>query len=268
MIISHKHRYLFLELPYTATKAISRDLRSYYDGERILTKHSNYAEFLRVANEDEKKYFVFSTIRNPLDEPVSLYHKYRNGDPELFERFSPDSKGIHFWLYNLVRRGQVKAARDENTTVTEFFRSFYRYPYDNWSSTTREHCDFTIRYEYLQEDFSEVLRRLNIEQVRPLPIVARSEGRKKASSEDYYEGEDRVHAMRIFGPFMKRTHYTFPESWGPYKGRFIDELRFRFYGLFRHLYWKRLRWYTQTTKDWHNNQQVELPQQHQDAVNS
>jgi hypothetical protein len=38
-----------------------------YDGEKILSKHSRYHEFLKIASEEEKKYFVFSGIRNPMD---------------------------------------------------------------------------------------------------------------------------------------------------------------------------------------------------------
>ena len=75
MIISHQHKYLFVELPRTGTTAVSRELRLMYAGTRILRKHSSYQEFLRKASDEEKKYFVFTCIRNPLDDAVSHYFK-------------------------------------------------------------------------------------------------------------------------------------------------------------------------------------------------
>jgi hypothetical protein len=71
MIISHKHKFLFVELPLTASTAISRELRANYGGEKILFKHATYQDFLRVANTHEREYFVFSGLRNPLDKAVS-----------------------------------------------------------------------------------------------------------------------------------------------------------------------------------------------------
>ena len=84
MIISHKHRYLFVELPHTASSAIRHELREYYDGVPILQKHSYYHQFLEIASEQEQRYFVFSTIRNPLDVTVTLYFKYKSNHKGAF----------------------------------------------------------------------------------------------------------------------------------------------------------------------------------------
>ena len=60
MIISHVHRYLFVELPHTGSSAVSRELREHYAGTQILYKHARYAEFLRSCSAEERDYFVFS----------------------------------------------------------------------------------------------------------------------------------------------------------------------------------------------------------------
>ena len=73
MIISHKNKYLFVELPHTATTAIIKEFREKYDGKRILRKHAFFHDFQKIANDDEK-YFVFSCVRNPMDEVVSIYY--------------------------------------------------------------------------------------------------------------------------------------------------------------------------------------------------
>jgi hypothetical protein len=65
MIISHRHRYVFVEVPRTGSTAVSAELRENYDGHEILRKHASYRDFLRVASEEERGYFTFSAVRNP-----------------------------------------------------------------------------------------------------------------------------------------------------------------------------------------------------------
>ena len=40
MIISHRHRYVFVKLPRTGSSAVRRELRELYDGVPILHKRS------------------------------------------------------------------------------------------------------------------------------------------------------------------------------------------------------------------------------------
>ena len=84
MIISHKYKYVFLEIPHTGSTAISRELRASYDGVSILRKHAFYPEFLSVASPEEKEYLVLAGIRNPLDEAVTVYHKYKTNHDGLY----------------------------------------------------------------------------------------------------------------------------------------------------------------------------------------
>ena len=71
MMISHQHRYVYIEVPRTGSSAVRRELREMYDAEPILRKHATYRDFLRQASADEKTYFAFSGIRNPLDVAVT-----------------------------------------------------------------------------------------------------------------------------------------------------------------------------------------------------
>tara|TARA_R110002124_G_scaffold175649_1_gene343464 strand:- start:41 stop:211 length:171 start_codon:yes stop_codon:yes gene_type:complete len=56
MIISHKYKYLFVEVPHTGSTSISEELVANYDGHPILKKHSQYIDFLRQASKEEKDY--------------------------------------------------------------------------------------------------------------------------------------------------------------------------------------------------------------------
>src|SRR3989338_4724317 len=77
MIISHKNKYLFIEMDNTGSTAISNELGRYYAGEEILWKHARYRDFLNQATAEEKKYFCFSGKRNPLDLLVTLYFRHK-----------------------------------------------------------------------------------------------------------------------------------------------------------------------------------------------
>ena len=61
MIISHKYKFLFIGLPFSASSAITKELYASYEGEPFLRKHSLYHEFERVATIEEKKYFARKT---------------------------------------------------------------------------------------------------------------------------------------------------------------------------------------------------------------
>ena len=73
MIISHKYKFLFIGLPFSASSAISKELHLEYDGEPYLRKHSLYHEFENAATKAELEYFVFSVLRNPMEIVVTVY---------------------------------------------------------------------------------------------------------------------------------------------------------------------------------------------------
>ncbi|MBI4787795.1 MAG: hypothetical protein HY782_12185 [Chloroflexi bacterium] len=238
MIISHKHKYLFVELPRTGSTAISRELRLNYDGEAIMVKHATYADFLKTAGAEEKQYFVFSGIRNPLDDAVSLYfkyvtdHKHKWTNPDRLQR----SRG----LVSLLSLRQFRFVQQQQPDFATYLKRFYRTPYNNWSALSHKDLDYIIRFEHLQSDFAEAIKRIGLELVRPLPQVNTTE-KKNRDYLAYYTPEARAHARRVFGPFMQQWGYEFPPEWGNGQISRWDELQFNFFNIFRTLYWKYLR---------------------------
>lgn len=223
MIVSHRHRYVFVELPHTGSTAISRELRLHYGGEDVLRKHFYLEDFLRHASPAERRYFTFSGIRNPLDEAVSVYLKYKTDHRGHFTdpRERVENGG---WVTpsHLVR---FRFVHEEGADFPAYFRRFYRLPYDNWSSLSHRRMDFVVRFEHLQEDFAEVLRRLGIAPVRPLPVVNRTE--EKSDFLSFYTPEIRRRAQRVFGPFLRRWGYELPREWGLPPAPWRDELAYR-----------------------------------------
>ena len=237
MVISHKHKYLFVELPRTGSTAISKELRRYYDGATFLRKHTTFLEFLKVASPEEKKYFVFSTIRNPLDDIVSLYFKYKTDhdkkytDPVELNRRGPLVRYVDLLRFNSIQKNSLDFA--------VYFKRFHKIPYGNWSILSHKNFDFILHFENLQNDFARVLELLDIEAQRPLPVVNKTG--EKADFVSYYTPDIYGHARRVCGPFMKMWGYSFPAEWGDNSVPLLSQVAFHFINPFRIAYWKHLR---------------------------
>jgi len=234
MIISHKHKYLFVELPRTGSSAISKELCTNYDGVQILYKHAAYNDFLKSATAQEKRYFVFSCLRNPLDDAVSLYFKYKTDHRKKFSRM----KSGRIITYSSRRR--FNFIQNTNADFPTYFMKFYKIPYNNWSSLSHKKFDYVIRFENLQDDFAKVLRSIGIEQKRPLLSVNKTKGRERDFL-SYYTPETIARAKWVFGPFMKEWGYEFPPEWGDESVPWSSQMAFHSCNIFRSLYWKYLR---------------------------
>jgi len=237
MIISHKYKYLFVELPLTGSTAINRELRESYDGSDILSKHATYLDFLKQATEEEKKYFVFSSIRNPLDQAVSHYFKFKTDHRNKYSlrrsRSKPIAKNMDLKKFSFIKKN--------NADFSTFFLKFYKIPYNNWSCLSHKNFEFVIRFESLADDFAKVLELLGIEQVRPLPQINKTAERDKDFFSYYNTPQARKRAKQVFGPFLKEWGYEFPVEWEDTSISWLAQVEFLFFNIFRVFYWKHLR---------------------------
>jgi hypothetical protein len=238
MIISHSHRYVFVELPRTGSTAVRRELRELYDGTPILHKHSTYDEFRRQATDDERKYFVFSAIRNPLDDAVSRYFKLRTDHRQRFSDVTRqrNRRPLNSFLDERMYRYIASTDPDFST----YFLHFYRLPFDTWASLDHRTFDYVMRFERLPQDFEAVLRRLGIEPARPLP-ARNVTGERERSFADYYSPAARRRAFRVLGPYMRRWGYEFPPEWDPPAPSTLDELSYAAFSRVARTYWTYIR---------------------------
>ena len=223
MIVSHKHRYLFIEIPLTACSAIHHELCRYYDGTPILHKHASFPEFQRMMGAGAANYLVFATVRNPLDKAVSHFmkikHDYRGyySNPAAAEELRVD--------YADLRKHEI--LKETEASFGDYLKRYQRRAYTESIELSRGKIDFIIRYERLQADFSDVLQQLDLARVRPLPVIKRTPG-KRRDWQSYYDSPEVIaHARDVFGPFMKRWGYEFPEGWGDYCHSRARELEFK-----------------------------------------
>ena len=231
MVLSDKNKYLFIELYFTGSTAISSELCTYYDGSKIINKHSRYHEFLKIATQEQKDYFVFSCIRNPMDTVVSGFMKFKTdhhgkySDPKHWRRNGGTITDKNLELYNKIK----------DLSFEEYFQKFHKLPYDNWSNAAHKKFNYLIRFENMQEDFKKVLDMLGLEQVREIPLKNKTAEKKKFI--EYYTPEIREQATFVFGPYMKKWGYTFPESWHVKNVNLVSAGLFTVLGAVKKYYW-------------------------------
>jgi hypothetical protein len=127
-----------------------------------------------------------------------------------------------------------------NADFPAFFLKFYRFPYIRWSELSHAKFDFVIHFEQLQEDFHEALVRIGIEPQRPLPMRNRTEG-KGRDFLAYYTPETIGRAKRVFGPYMNKWGYKFPQEWGEVDMRWWNRLEFGLIKALKGTYWRFVR---------------------------
>ena len=173
MIISHKYKFLFIGLPFSASSAISKELHLQYKGEPYLGKHSLYHEFEKVATKKEKEYFVFAVLRNPMEIAVTVYEKMRvnaKGNFTNYELYKENGGHI-----TKKHREKFNFICNNNASFQEYFLKFHTKPYDNLSSITLDNCDFVIRYENIAEDYVIALKKVGLKNPRRLPVANKTE---------------------------------------------------------------------------------------------
>ncbi len=241
MVISHRHRYLFVELAHTASTAISKELRESYDGHVILAKHSTYREFLKIATEDEKEYFVFSCIRHPLDVAVTKYFKRKTDQNRRWS--DPTKAGPSHGVGRALDRRTFRFIHDNDADFAKFFLRFYRLPYNSWACLDHKGFDFVMRFENLDADFAEALRRIGVEQVRPLP-ARNVTGERQKSFFAYYDTPEAIaRAKRVFGIYLQEWGFELPPEWGEVEISAGDRVAYNVRSLLLKVYWLHLkRW--------------------------
>lgn len=80
MIISHKHRYVYISVPKAASQTMFRVLSEHYDGERYGGMHENQIPPMA------RDYFKFTVVRNPYRRALRLWWSTCRGDDDEFRR--------------------------------------------------------------------------------------------------------------------------------------------------------------------------------------
>lgn len=227
MVISHTHKYLFIEIPRTASCAIRRELVRNYSGERILFQHANYNDLPNDTRKSIRNYVVFAGVRNPLDDAASSYQKLKNNHGNAY---TDQSQWIEHggWVTPRLRR-LFKVVHTPGITFAVFLRKAFPYSYSSRVCANKKYCNNFIRLESVQSDFDSVLKSIGIEKQRDIPLRNVTQ-EKKPYMQYYAESADaREYAARTFGPFMEEWGYIHSNPDLLIHVRKIDFLKYEIY---------------------------------------
>ncbi len=212
MVINHQHRFCYFAIPRTGSQATTKLLVDEFGSEVIMKMHTNYDEFQQQASEEEKTYFTFCAVRNPLDSLVSNYFKKKNDHNGRFSRGTFLRSGRKVAENALDKFQYIK---ENNASFAEYFHRFFTTPYhvERHESTARQ-VDFVMHFEQLQTDLDVVLTQLGLAP-SPLPIYNTTKERR-ADYLSYYTPEIIPQAVAVTTDIMKAWGYDFPETWSKY----------------------------------------------------
>ena len=81
---------------------------------------------------------------------------------------------------------------------------------------------------------------IGLEQVRPLPVVNSSSG-KRPDFTTYYSADDIKRAKKVFAGYMDEWDYEFPEEWGPVTYSSFEDLKYNLVSSAMRFYWRHLK---------------------------
>jgi hypothetical protein len=78
------------------------------------------------------------------------------------------------------------------------------------------------------------LNKVGVESPLSLPVANKTAGKKNNLSE-YYTQEIRKQAIYVFGPFLAKYNYSFPENWGAISVPLLSTFKFKITGFLRRI---------------------------------
>lgn len=218
MLISYTHRFMFVHIAKTGGSSIRAALRGYrwgwpYTAPLLLChlmsqmtrpRHILGVKFPRhakaIAAQEMlpprfyESLFKFTVVRNPWDLQVSSYHHLRREHPGLVD-------GSESFEAFLERRLDPQRGREDLLDISQALQSDY-------VTDLRGNLivDYIARYERLEDDFTEICRRIGIARP-PLPRLRQAKGRP--GYRDYYTKKSRALVARHYAADLDRFGYTF-----------------------------------------------------------
>lgn len=211
MLISRKHRFIFVHVYKNAGTSITAALKPYvlpewqwfavrklkklgispwFDPQPIAphARASQIADHLGL--EIFRKFFSFAIVRNPWDWQVSLYtfmlKDTTHPQHDFIKAMGGGNKGFETYI----------RWRCEHEAM--FQCDFVR------DSSGRQLVDFVGRFENIEADFAEICRRIGVSVALPRLNVSRSR-----AYQEYYTDETRELVRRTFAPDIEAFGYDF-----------------------------------------------------------
>ncbi len=198
MLISHKHKFIFLHVQSTGGTSMSAALEPFcehtlQEHNRLgFPSHATAAQARQLVGADVwNSYFKFAFERNPWDRTLSGYH-YQLKHVERYRRFYwPPKPTFDQWMFPL---GFVPKKLKPSSAM--------------YSIGGRSAVDFLGRYETLVDDFTTVCRQIGLGEI-PLPRRNRS---RQSNLHDYrpaYTPRAQRRVASVFHREIEQLGYAF-----------------------------------------------------------
>ena len=219
-MISHKHKFIFVEFSKTGTTSIEGALENYcetktnYNCDSLYWKHAQPKTIKELFEKENKKdewkhYFKFTFTRNPFDRVVSLWnyvHKTLEIYKEDCEKKGPDYIPEHIkWIEH------CQMITSECKTFNEYIKLSSDWPVGDDSSFNfafdkdEKFVDFIGKFENLQQDFDIVCDKIKI----PRQKLPHKNKTKHKHYTDYYDDETRQLVAKKFAKDIEYFNYRF-----------------------------------------------------------
>jgi len=210
-ILSRDLGVLFIQTPHTGSTAIGKLLRQRYGGTRLpeqppgwgagdgTVKHATLDELLAaglLSAEEQARLVVAAGVRNPWDHVVTVFMRAQSGQGNWKgRRTQPRDLEFEPWLSARYAPSLGQRVRGQAP----------HRPKDYISG-----ADHIIRYEHLQEDFDDLLRRVGatpVEVPRINVTVAKEETARHWST--FYSPASQAIVAEAYSDWIERFGYRF-----------------------------------------------------------
>ena len=209
MIISHKHKFVFIEVPKTGTSSIRNalkeklNIKDIYEIENEKDLHTtdfmcglkfgydNHITLSKILDRHPytKDYFKFAFVRNPWDSQVSKYHYYKNGG--IYKRLI----GEQIAEQSLSERELMlhKKSIEHNLFDWSLIYENPMVQYNYLSVNKIIKTDFIGRFENIQEDFNKICDKILIDRIT-IPHRNKSD---HSHYSKYYDDESKQYVAEV-----------------------------------------------------------------------
>ena len=199
MLISQRHKFIFVHVQKTGGSSIWRALKPFCDASDFalierhgLSSHATAGQIIEaVGREVWDEYFTFAFERNPWDKCLSLYYYQLQNWDRYRKLFRPRNPTFRQWFYPYG-----------------FLRKKLKPSIRMYSEHGQPCVKFLGRYERLAEDFTEICRRIGIGPVN-LPVRNKSRLRQGSDYRPHFTEPMRRRVERVYHREIELLGYSF-----------------------------------------------------------
>ncbi len=197
MLVSHRHRLVFVQVPQTGCTAVGEWMTEHLDAVSVLRKHSTLSQAKRVLGSEIDGYLVVASVRDSLDQFVSSFHK--------LERAPIRGKSAGWPRANTAAR--ARWASEGERTLDDYIDRWVRRVHAPVYVLSLRECDVVIRYERLQEDVAQLSERIGAGRLPEVPTVNETD-RVRRDLSDLVSAKNYARVERLHRAYRHEFGYT------------------------------------------------------------